>query len=66
MTVPFIRFRKSLTTQLTEYAKPTDLQESSEDKERTILVINSTELTNILGELKHEMRGDVGPAPWEV
>jgi len=65
-SVPFVRFRKSLKTELTPNAKPSDLQEANRDKERTILVINAMELTRTLREWQFDKRWDRGPGPWQL
>lgn len=52
--VPFVRFRKSLTTLLTPNASPKTLQEANQDKERTVIVINASELTTTLGQFKFQ------------
>lgn len=59
--VPFIRFRKSLTTRLTNQAHPTDLAQANQDKQRTVVVINSTELVGFLSNWKWENREQSWP-----
>jgi hypothetical protein len=39
--VQIIKFRKSLVTELSPNAMPSDIQSASEDKERTVFVVNS-------------------------
>lgn len=47
-TVDCVRFRKSLTTRLTPDAKPANLYEASDDKERTVFIINASSLAKVL------------------
>lgn len=49
-SVPFIRFHKSLTTQLSPELRPSRLQAAHQDKMRTVLVVNSAYLTKLLEE----------------
>ena len=64
-SVPLVRFRKSLSTTLTPQAKPTTFQQASDDKERTVLVMNARGLSKTLS------RWDIGKLdpftrlPWE-
>ncbi len=51
-TVPFIRFRKSLTTRLTNGETPKNIEETNQNRERTVLVINASRLSNILQEFR--------------
>jgi hypothetical protein len=49
---PLIRFRKSLTHKLTPSCRPYDIKDARQDKERTILIINSEHLCEILENIK--------------
>lgn len=65
-TVPFIRFRKSLSTELTPMAQPKSLIEASQDHERTLIVVNATYLVEYFS--KWELNGMIrrfAPLPWE-
>lgn len=64
--VPFIRFRKSLTTKLTSQFQPKNVKEANENKERSILVINSNHLADILQGWKIERMDEWEPYPWEL
>jgi len=47
-SVPMVRFRKSLTTSLTAGASPESLSASNKNKERTILIVNASSLSEVL------------------
>jgi hypothetical protein len=49
-TVPWIRFRKSLTSELTEDAAPVKLKESHEDRVRTVIIVNAAYLVEFLAK----------------
>jgi len=49
-SVPFIRFRKNLSTSSSFQRAPSDLKQANTEYERTVFVINIAELTNILTE----------------
>lgn len=58
-TVPFVRFRKSLTTQVSRFAikRPMNhLLEVAEAKERTVFVMNASKMKDILGDWKIAQR----------
>ena len=55
-TVPFIRFRKSLTTVLSPHASPTNLIDANKDKQRTILIINANSFCDILEKIELNLR----------
>ena len=61
-TVPFLRFRKSLTTVLSPSASPANINEANIDKQRTILIINSEYLCEVLENIEL-IKPDVWP--WE-
>ena len=63
-TVDFIRFRKSLANDLTPYATPNSIKESSVDKQRTILIMNSSGLSKHLSKWKLSNAPGDG-FPWE-
>jgi hypothetical protein len=65
-SVPFIRFRKSLATSTTTDAKSRNVKEVNMAKERTILIINASELTNILTDWKIQEEGMRGRWPWQI
>lgn len=48
ITVPFVRFRKSLTTSLSPNVKPTGLEQAIRGKTRTVFVINASSLIDII------------------
>lgn len=62
-SVPMIRFRKSLTTSLTQGASPDSLSASNKNKTRTILIVNSSNLSEILTlwEIKNLLSSPVFP-----
>ncbi len=64
-TVPFIRFRKSLTTILSSYAPLTNLMDANKDKQRTILIINADSFCDVLENIQVEKGEDMDPWPWE-
>jgi hypothetical protein len=63
--VPFIRFRKSLSTQSTSSNDTKDLPAANRDKERTILIINADSLCNVLDDMKIDKLDRFEPWPWE-
>ncbi|PKN88861.1 MAG: hypothetical protein CVU51_03020 [Deltaproteobacteria bacterium HGW-Deltaproteobacteria-1] len=63
-TVPFIRFRKSLTTALSSSASPSSITDASKDRERTILVINADSLCGILENMKVKLPPYTEAYPW--
>lgn len=65
-SVPFIRFRKSLATSTLSAAKPMNVKEVNMAKERTVLIINASELTNILTDWKIQERGMFERRPWQI
>lgn len=58
-----IRFRKSLTTDLSDEFSPRDLQEENLDKERTILVVNALSLGETLSKIER-LRPRYYDEPW--
>ena len=64
-TVPFIRFRKSLTAVLSSYASPTNLMDANIDKQRTILIMNADSFCDILENIQVKKGEDMDPWPWE-
>jgi hypothetical protein len=65
-TVPFIRFRKSLTTRLTSTATPTNIEEANQDKERTVLIMNSDSFCDLLQKLNLDNLDPFSPLPWTI
>jgi hypothetical protein len=47
-SVPFIRFRKSLTTRLTTNFQPSRLKDAHQDKTRSVIVVSAAHLTSLL------------------
>lgn len=60
-TVPMIKFRKSLSTKLTENSNPQQLIDIGKNKERTIFVINAESLTDVLKNINIERDGEFWP-----
>lgn len=54
-SVPYIRFRKSLTTKLTESAAPQSVHGANKNRVRTILVVQAGSLTSLLQEWRLEL-----------
>ena len=63
-TVPFIRFRKSLTTVLSSNLNPYDLFHANKEKERTILIINANFLCEILENIQVKLPALTEEWPW--
>jgi len=61
--VPFIRFRKNLSTSLPTQ-KLQNLQQANKENERTIFVINSNHIVKVLSEIKFPYELNA-PWPWE-
>ncbi len=57
-TVPLVRFRKSLTTKSSKHGALPSLSRTVKEKERTVFVINASNLAKILKEW------DVNSGPW--
>jgi len=57
-TVPMVKFRKSLSTRLTENSRPKQLMDISKNKERTIFIINAESLSNVLKNINIEKDDD--------
>ena len=64
--VPMVRFRKSLATTLTQGASPRSFAESAQDKERTVLVLNSSSIPSILKGWKVRELDDFDDLPWNL
>jgi hypothetical protein len=58
--VPFIRFRQSLTTQLSEATYIQNLEQANQDRERTVFVINASNISAVL----KDWQIDKGSYPW--
>ena len=65
-SVPFIRFRKSLALSLLSDSAPRNIQEANKERERTILIVNASELTNILSKWKIQERTAFEKWPWQI
>jgi len=65
-SVPFIRFRKSLTTSFLSDSEPRDVKEANRERERTVLIVNASALTNILADWKLQERGHFEKWPWQI
>ncbi|MCJ7772377.1 MAG: hypothetical protein MUP22_04490 [Desulfobacterales bacterium] len=63
--VPMIRFKKNLSLQEPPNAKANNLIEASKERERTVLVINSESLINILSSYNIKRQHWEGPHPWD-
>jgi hypothetical protein len=62
--VQIIKFRKSLVTELSPNAMPSDIQSASEDKERSVFIVNSKYLTDKLKDMG--VRPNAGSFPWQI
>ena len=62
--VPFVRFRKSLAHSQSPYASIVDIGAIARDKERSVLIVNPTELAPLLKVLDVKPRGGFQRAPW--
>jgi hypothetical protein len=62
--VPIIRFRKSLSTIVNGEFSPEDLGSANRHKERTVLVINASSLTDVLVDLKPRKKSVYEEWPW--
>jgi hypothetical protein len=62
--VPIIKFRKSLVTELSPNAMPSDIQSASEDKQRSVFVVNSKYLIEELDGMG--FRSKDGMMPWQT
>ena len=58
-TVPLVRFRKSLTTELPSNLNPRNLAEAIKAKERTVFIVNASNFVSILTEWEI-----YGSGPW--
>jgi len=65
-SVPLIRFRKSLSTVLTPGAQPMTFEESSRNKERTVLIINAQGLSKTLRGWDIGKLDSFERLPWEI
>lgn len=65
-TVPFIRFRKSLTTKLTSTIGSRDIGEANQESERTVLIINSDYFCDLLKNIHVERLDSFSQWPWRV
>jgi hypothetical protein len=63
-TVPWVRFRKSLSTSIAEGPGLTELSDISEKKVRSIFVISSLHLSDFLKNFNYEMDIQMGPSAW--
>jgi hypothetical protein len=65
-TVPLVRFRKSLTTWLSPGTIPQSLRQAGHDKERTVVVVNASDLSPVLEKLDFDWEDlkDDG-LPWD-
>ncbi|HDZ28088.1 hypothetical protein LCGC14_0975100 [marine sediment metagenome] len=63
-TVPWIRFRKSLAVSEVEYSMFNELSEITEKKERSLFVINSSNLSNFLK--KWDFHTPSYSIPWDL
>jgi hypothetical protein len=63
-TVPFVRFRKSLTTVLSSRASLSSITDANKDKEGTILVINANSFCDILKNIEVKLPPFEEAWPW--
>ena len=61
-SVPHLKFRKSLVTEHSELSAPSDLYSSNKNKERTVVVVNSESLLELLQGTN--VRANSGELPW--
>ena len=64
-TVPFIRFRKGLSTSISGKKSPLNFEEANQDKERTVFVIQAGELVAFLKEWELKFATPYG-WPWKI
>jgi len=62
--VPFVRFRKNLSSILVNHGPQSDLQTANLENERTVFVINARHLANTIRELDISYEFNA-PWPWE-
>ena len=62
--VPFVRFRKNLSSALVGHRSFSDLQKANSENERTVFVINSGQLANTIREWRIPYDQNA-PWPWE-
>lgn len=63
-TVDYIKFRKSLVTNLSAGANPAHLADSSLDKQRTLLIVNSKNLDRTLKQIAINLIRGKSPELW--
>ena len=64
-TVPFIRFRKPLTTTMDPGKAPEELKQANEVQERTVFVVNVAALPGFLQACTLRKWDGFRPWPWE-
>jgi hypothetical protein len=60
-SVPFMRFRKAFSTEQPPNAAPKDLAEAAVGRERSVIVVNATNVVSLLTKLTEE---EFSPRPW--
>jgi hypothetical protein len=65
VTVPFVRFRKSLAHTLTPNGTIVDISAIARDKERSVVVVNAAALPKLLKQFTLEPYNGWYNAPWE-
>ena len=66
-TVPMVRFRKAFSSRLPPSSSPRDLESATTEKERTVLVVNATEFSNVLTQTKFHINAAFGEKwPWQI
>ena len=65
LSVPFIRFRKNLSTKSKSLNTPRDLQQANQENERTIFIVNAAHLTDFLSKCRFSNPGDYR-SPWAM
>jgi hypothetical protein len=65
--VEMVRFRKPLTTSITQFDRPDSIEKMNENRERTVLVVNSGSLMNVLSKLRPEKDHNADfRYPWDI
>ena len=63
--VPFIRFRKAFSTEQPPNASPKDLREAAVGRQRSVIVVDATNLVSLLTELS-VVASFWSPYPWQT
>lgn len=65
-TIPFIRFRKGLTTKIPYGSPPLNLTEANYKKERTVFIVQATKLSEFLKKFTLNKLDDFEDFPWNA